>query len=239
MNVIHLNDIDSTNAYLLKNADRWQEVTLTTDYQSAGQGMGTNTWESENGKNLLFSILIHPTWLPVTQQYLLSMAEALALRETLAEYADDITIKWPNDIYWKDRKLSGTRIDLNLMGSAMQDMVIGTGINVNQRAFKSDAPNPVSLWQITHEEHSREEILQKILRRFEQNMETLRQGGAAEITKTYHQHLYRRDGMYEYQDSEGVFRAEIDHVEPSGLLVLRREDGTLSSYYFKEVSFQL
>lgn len=239
MKVIHLHDIDSTNAYLLQNADRWQEVTLTTDYQSAGQGMGTNTWESEAGKNLLFSILIHPTWLPVAQQYLLSMAEALALRDVMAEYADDITIKWPNDIYWKDRKLSGTRIDLNLMGSAMQDMVIGTGINVNQREFRSDAPNPVSLWQITHEEHDKDRILQEILCRFEQNVETLRQGGAEEIIKTYHQHLYRRDGMYEYKDSEGVFRAEIDHVEPSGLLVLRREDGTLSSYYFKEVSFEI
>lgn len=165
MEIIHLTNITSTNDYLLSLKSQ-EDIVAVSDYQTRGKGMGTNRWESEPGKNLLFSILIHPTWIPVNQQYLLSMAEAVALCDTLREVTDDITIKWPNDIYWKDKKISGTRIDVNLSGGILADMVIGTGINVNQTEFLSDAPNPVSLKQITGMEHDREALLNDILERF-------------------------------------------------------------------------
>ena len=144
MEIIRLSDTASTNDYLLGlNTD--QDLCVVADYQSAGKGMGTNTWESESGKNLLFSILLHPTWLPINKQYLLSMAEAVAIVEVLG---DGFEIKWPNDIYYGDKKLSGTRIDINLQGSTLKDVIIGTGINVNQEVFLSDAPNPISLKNI-------------------------------------------------------------------------------------------
>ena len=245
MEIIKLSDISSTNDYLL-GLDTEEDVCVRTDYQSAGKGMGTNTWESEAGKNLLFSILVHPVWLSVTEQYLLSMAEALAIHDALTEFLDltmgvetikKLTIKWPNDIYWEDKKLSGTRIDGNIKGGVLQDFVIGTGINVNQQRFFSDAPNPVSLYQITGKEYDNDEILNKILEHFAKYQDALKQGDKEKVVREYHERLYRRTGIHRYEDGNGTFDAEIVKVNTNGIMTLRRTDGTLSDYEFKEVRF--
>lgn len=236
MRVIQLENIGSTNEYLL-NGNKYDDLCVVADYQSAGKGMGSNTWESEAGKNLLFSILIHPVWLPITEQYLVSMAEAVAIVDSLSPVLPNLTIKWPNDIYWENKKLSGTRIDVNIQGGGLRDMVIGTGINVNQEEFKDTAPNPVSLKQITGKDHSREEILQVILERFEEYLEMLRMDEKERIVKKYHERLYRREGWHQYEDSKGTFEAELVKVAKNGIMTLRRKDGTLSEYEFKEVKF--
>ena len=241
MEIIKLSDTASTNDYLLGlNTD--QELCVVTDYQSAGKGMGTNTWESEPGKNLLFSILLHPTWLPINKQYLLSMAEAVAIVEVLG---DGFEIKWPNDIYYGDKKLSGTRIDINLQGSNLKDVIIGTGINVNQEVFLSDAPNPVSLKNITGKEHDRDTLLRDILERFSVYYTKLQKdflrpsldGMRSWIDYQYHKNLYRRTGLHTYADKNGTFQAEIVRVAENGIITLRRQDGTLSQYEFKELRF--
>lgn len=238
MEIQRIDTTSSTNDYLLgMNTDR--EMVVVSSYQTSGKGMGTNTWESEAGKNLLFSILIHPDWLPIARQYLLSMAEAIALVEVMREVTGDeaFTIKWPNDIYWQDKKVSGTRIDVNLQGTAIHDMVIGTGININQRAFYSDAPNPASLWQITGREYDTDDILQRIIERFERYKAVLQDGGDEDIMAMYHDNLYRRHGMHRYEDEAGAFDAELVGVAPNGIMTLRRSDGSLSRYEFKEVKF--
>ncbi len=238
MKVLRLENIGSTNDYLL-GLKTSQEVCAVTDYQSAGKGMGSNTWESEAGKNLLFSILVHPEWLPITEQYLMSMAEALAIHETivlfLGEEGREVTIKWPNDIYWQDKKLSGTRIDGNIQGSRLQDLIIGTGINVNQEVFTGTAPNPVSMKQITGKTYSRDEILDKMLERFEHYAGVLKSGGKEEIMSAYHARLYRRTGFHRYEDKDGVFEAEIVRVAANGILTLRTKEGEERKYEFKEV----
>jgi len=241
MEIIKLSDTASTNDYLLGlNTD--QELCVVTDYQSAGKGMGTNTWESEPGKNLLFSILLHPTWLPINKQYLLSMTEAVAIVEVLG---DGFEIKWPNDIYYGDKKLSGTRIDVNLQGSSLKDVIIGTGINVNQEVFLSNAPNPISLKNITGKEHDRDTLLRDILDRFSVYYTKLQKdflrpsldGMRSWIDYQYHKNLYRRTGLHTYADKNGTFQAEIVRVAENGIITLRRQDGTLSQYEFKELRF--
>ncbi len=238
MEIERIETTSSTNDYLLSLSDD-REVAVVTDYQTSGKGMGTNTWESEAGKNLLFSILIHPDWLPIARQYLLSMAEAIALVEVMREVTGDeaFTIKWPNDIYWQDKKVSGTRIDVNLQGFRIHDMVIGTGININQRVFRSDAPNPASLWQITGREYDADDILRRILERFDRYRTLLQDAGEEKIMAMYHENLYRRHGMHRYEDEAGEFDAELVGVAPNGIMTLRRSDGTLSRYEFKEVKF--
>lgn len=232
MEIIKLSDTASTNDYLLGlNTD--QDLCVVTDYQSAGKGMGTNTWESEPGKNLLFSILLHPTWLPINRQYLLSMAEAIAIVEVLGE---GFEIKWPNDIYYGDKKLSGTRIDINLQGSTLKDVIIGTGINVNQEIFLSDAPNPISLKNITGQEHDRDILLRDILERFYIYYNKV-QDSPQEVVRRYHEKLYRKVGFHTYADKDGTFQAEIVSVAENGIITLRRNDGTLSHYEFKELKF--
>ena len=163
--IIHLDTIDSTNRYLREMDCPAEEDLLVcvADYQTAGRGQGTNTWESEKGKNLLFSVLAKPVDIAPTRQFILSEACALALKDVLDRSVDDITLKWPNDIYWQDCKLSGTLIETSLSGGRIRHCIFGVGLNVNQREFKSDAPNPVSLWQIVQHETDREHLLEQII----------------------------------------------------------------------------
>lgn len=234
MEIIKLTDTASTNDYLLGlNTDR--DICVVADYQSAGKGMGSNTWESEPGKNLLFSILVHPIWLPVRQQYLLSMAEAVAIVEVLGE---GFEIKWPNDIYYGDKKLSGTRIDVNIHGGQLRDVIIGTGINVNQEVFVSDAPNPISLKNITGTEHDRDTLLRAILYHFTYYYNMVRET-PDNIVHLYHEHLYHRTGLHTFTDKDGTFKAEIVRVAENGFITLRRTDNTLSHYEFKQLRFCL
>lgn len=258
MPYLKLTEIDSTNKYLMEHPSEEDVAVVYADYQTAGKGCGTNTWESERGKNLLFSVMIHPTMIIPRWQYLLSMTMAVALREVIEEemaplwlpqggekcavpdtipVTEEVTIKWPNDIYYGDRKLSGTLINLRLKGEEMQDMVIGVGLNVNQEIFVSDAPNPVSLKQITGHDHNIEEILQRIIERFTRYYNFLEQDNGDEIVQMYHDHLYRRTGMHEYEDNNGRFMAEIESVARDGIITLRRDNGERSRYEFKEVKF--
>ena len=135
---IRLKEISSTSLYMSQLCDRQKQADFTcvcSDYQTAGRGQRGNGWESEAGKNLLFSFVLYPDSLEASRQFVLSQITALALQETLAQYADDITVKWPNDIYWKDRKLCGTLIENDLTGLYVSRSISGTGVNLNQERF--------------------------------------------------------------------------------------------------------
>ena len=238
---IHLAEIDSTNRYLCERAHEFREsvVVATAEYQTHGKGQGSNSWESEWGKNLLFSILIHPVTVPVNQQFLLSMMGALSLKDVLDGYLSNVTLKWPNDIYWNDNKLSGTLIETTVHGHGIQNCVFGVGLNVNQTLFQSDAPNPVSMSQILGCEIDRQTLLDQILEAFESYYDKMKKGLYDEVVAQYHAALYRRTGVHYFHDRHGLFQAAIDHVEKDGHLVLRRKDGTLTPFAFKEVEFIL
>ena len=174
--MIRMQEVDSTNTFLknLKTYDADALTVAVADHQTAGRGQGTHTWESEPGKNLLFSLLTCPTWVPVRQQFLLSEAGALAVKDALDTYTDGITLKWPNDVYWNDKKISGTLIETSIDSKGIKRCIFGIGININQMEFRSDAPNPVSLAQILGHEVDREEVLQKIIEAFKKYYELLR-----------------------------------------------------------------
>mgnify|MGYP001674122836 FL=1 len=239
--IIRLQETDSTNRYLRDMQDKsLTDITVVVaDYQTAGRGQGTNRWESEAGKNLLFSLRIHPTMLPVSEQFLLSMSGGLALHETLQTYADGFTLKWPNDIYWYDYKVSGTLIETMIACGRLQSCIFGVGINVNQRMFCSDAPNPMSLCTIVGCEIDRERLLKQVLAAFEKYYDMLCRGDSHAVVSLYHEALYRRGGFYKYRDTEGSFKAEIVEVKSDGHLVLRDRQGMIRSYAFKEVEFML
>ena len=239
--VLRYGTIDSTNRLLLAHAqpDGETMTVAVADYQTAGRGQGHNTWESEKGKNLLFSVLLRPTNIAADRQFVISMAAALAHKEALDAYAEGITLKWPNDIYWQDRKLGGTLIETRLCGATITHCVVGTGINVNQRTFRSDAPNPVSLLNITGRETCRDALLGEVLEALSRYMDMAESGedGIETISQRYHAALYRRKGMHEYEDLHGRFLAKIAGVEPAGHLLLRLANGTVRRYAFKEVKF--
>lgn len=236
---IHVVATTSTNTTLDELCNRQQMLELScvyTDYQSAGRGQRGNSWESENGANLLFSVVFFPNFLEANKQFRLSQVNALALQETLSQYADDITVKWPNDIYWKDMKLCGTLIENDLTGMKLSRSIAGTGVNLNQKKFISDAPNPVSLSQITGQTYDIKQILRQILERTAMYYDMLIQGQGDEIAKRYCSVLYRREGFHTYRDANGVFNARIVEIQPSGRLILEDEEGKLRPYLFKEVA---
>ena len=235
--VIHIDETDSTNHWLKSHqliANSLEPTAIWADYQTAGRGCGTNTWESERGKNLLFSMLIHPENLPANKQFQISMAISLAIVDALGQLVGDLSIKWPNDIYWRNGKIGGILIENTLKGNLIKESIIGVGLNVNQREFHSDAPNPVSLWQITGQETNREQLLKDILQAFD-NQKSI--SGSDPFAPRYTQMLYRRKGFHPYADKNGVFMAEITGVEEDGHLLLLDDNGKQRRYAFKEVQF--
>lgn len=208
---------------------------IYTAFQSAGRGQRGNSWESEDGKNLLFSFVVFPSFLEARHQFLLSKITALALQEVLSQYASDITIKWPNDIYWRNKKLCGTLIENDWMGAHVSRSISGTGVNLNQEVFKSTAPNPVSLYQITGNTYEPKAILDRLMERIGHYYGQLKAGNHELISARYFEKLYRKEGMHAYRDAQGTFLARIADITPMGKLVLEDEDGRTREYMFKEV----
>ncbi len=227
--IVHIDETDSTNRWLREQGGE-ENMVVWADYQTAGRGCGTNHWESERGKNLTFSMLLHPHDVPAQKQFRISRAISLAICKALGQHIGDLSIKWPNDIYWRDGKIGGILIEVTLQGNKVKDCIIGIGLNINQRVFRSDAPNPVSMWQICEQETDCEQLLQEILQAFQEYM-------GKSNKDEYQSMLYRRKGFHPYADKDGAFMAEIIDVEDDGHLLLRDDNGQLRRYAFKEVTF--
>ena len=242
--IVHIAETDSTNRWLRQavNTEEYgtsrTNIVVVADYQTSGRGCGTNTWESERGKNLTFSVLLHPARVPASRQFILSMANALALKDTLDNYVSDIKIKWPNDIYWRDKKICGTLIESTLQGSHIKDCIIGTGLNVNQHEFHSDAPNPVSLCQILGYEVNRNELLQQVLDNMAKYMAMVEKGLWDDISTCYRYHLYRLDETHGYRFLDGrMEQCKLLGVTDDGHLELLANNGEVYRMTFKEVQF--
>jgi BirA family biotin operon repressor/biotin-[acetyl-CoA-carboxylase] ligase len=233
--IVHIDETDSTNRWLKDELHkRNRPFCVVSDYQTAGRGCGTNTWESERGKNLLFSVLIHPQNVPVARQFILSMAMANSIAKVVSDYVKDVSVKWPNDIYVGDRKICGVLIENRLQGSVIKDCILGVGLNVNQLRFESDAPNPVSLANLAARVFDLSLLLQQLLTAFEAELSDL-----DGVRSRYLPQLYRRTGFHRYRDAWGETYAELVTVEDDGHLVLRDVDGHINRYAFKEVQFVL
>ena len=224
---------------------------IRTDFQTAGRGQAGNSWESEAGKNLLFSALLKYEGIHAAKQWRISMLVAVALWDTLTKYLlpEQLTIKWPNDIYFGDKKLVGILIENNLSGQYVGHSIVGIGVNVNQTEWLSNAPNPISMKEITGEEYDAEMLMNEWINAM--TMWELRT--TEEIKNAYLQRLYRRDGWHEYVEREvsitptaiapkGIensFWAEIVNVTEQGELVLRLQNNKEKTYHFKQIRFVL
>lgn len=240
--LIHISETSSTNTYMHELLEREkvpEGSCVWADFQTAGRGQIGNVWESEAGKNLTFSIVIYPNFLPANRQFLISELSAYSVKELLDKYTSDITVKWPNDVYWKDRKICGMLIENDLSGQNLYASVSGIGINLNQKEFYGGAPNPVSLWQILGHEVDRETCMQEFLDIFYANYVLILEGRENELHDKYMQSLYRKEGFYWYEDANGRFEAALQGIEPTGHLLLALKDGTVRRYEFKEVKYIL
>ena len=228
--VVHIDETDSTNHWLKAHGEG--TMVVVADFQTAGKGCGSNLWESERGQNLTFSMLIHPEALEARAQFRITEVVSVALCNTLERYIyKEVDIKWPNDIYVGDQKICGILIENRLQGSVIKDSIIGIGLNVNQQAFLSDAPNPVSMWQLTGQETNREALLEAFLQAFNEAWES------ETISKAYRQRLYRREGYHAFCDKDGRFEAKLRNVLNDGMLVLEDREGQRRNYAFKEIKY--
>lgn len=239
---IHLKETASTNTYTTRMASMLPSGTVIYTYvQTAGRGQRGNSWESEPGKNLSFSLLVKDIAVRPTEQFYISEGVALAIVEFLSKYTGEITVKWPNDIYWRDLKICGMLTENSLQGTAIKTTVIGVGININQTVFRSDAPNPVSLAQIIGHEVDLDESLHTVCALIEKYtaFSDFNEEAFAELHSRYLSVLYRNDGLphtFALPDGEWV-EATIAGVQPDGMLCLVLPDGSTGRYAFKEIAF--
>lgn len=231
--------VDSTND-LLKSMLREQQLPegfiVCAGFQHAGKGQTGNSWESAEGENLLFSMALYPLRIRVEEQFLISQLVSVGIKNTLDKYIDNLSVKWPNDIYWNDKKLGGILIENSLQSGRIKSTVLGIGINVNQRNFISNAPNPVSMFQITGKQHNIEELMLEIRNSI---LNVYRQMNPTLIRANYSEILYRKSGFYLYKTVDESFLAQLVSVHPDGCLELETKAGEHKSFYFKEVQFVL
>lgn len=254
VNYILLPETASTNTYAKENIKDYSHgySVVYTLNQTAGRGMDGNYWEAEGGKNISFSIICHPRMVKPAEQFVLSMAIAVdivnVLQKLYPEEKDNFRVKWPNDIYWNDKKLGGILIENTLKGYRMDSCIIGIGINVNQEFFKSDAPNPTSLKQITHRESDPIELMELIAQRFLKTLQVIKLLEDTDnyslnvkyesIRDNYHRLLYRYDKeLHTFQEGDKLFEAMIRKVQNDGRLTLINANGEEKDYWLKEVKF--
>lgn len=213
-------------------------VVVATE-QTAGRGQMGNSWESEPGKNLTFSIIIRPDFLPIQQQFRITQTITLALMRLLHPLVKNVSIKWPNDIYCNDKKIAGILVENSLKGDKIEYSIVGVGLNVNQEKFILGATNPASLKQLTNQEFDIYELLNQIIVHFvEVYSDWLVDRNDEKLHNAYMENLYKKNGMHLFKDHKGEFYAKIAEIKPSGHLILKTKSGELRTYAFKEVSFE-
>lgn len=243
-NYIFLEEATSTNT-LLAAADATDPqphaTVLAARSQTAGRGQRGNSWEAEPGKNLTFSVLLRPGGVAARDQFVISEAVAIAVAHVVASVVgagNDVAVKWPNDIYVGDRKICGILIENSLSGNSIVRSIAGVGLNVNQTEFVSDAPNPVSVAQLTGKSTDLRRLLEQVVEAIVRMADLCgTEAGAAEIHREYRSMLWRRNGMYRWVDAadSSVFDAEIDDIATTGHITLRTPAGELRTFAFKEV----
>ncbi len=226
---MYIKSTNSTNSLMKEMLAKGEwpegEFFVYAGYQTAGRGQTGNSWESEADKNLLCSILLPPD----KDLYFLNIAVGVAILRVIGE---DFTIKWPNDIYYGDKKVAGILVENAILGNEVKYSIAGIGLNVNQTTFVSDAPNPISLKQITGKEYDIDALMQQVYAKVQ---ETLNE----EVWEEYKNHLYRRDGFWKYKDQNGIFEARIIDVLPTGEIVLCDRNGQNRTYGFKQIKYIL
>lgn len=240
-------DENASSKKIVLNDKRAKEIQLvTTDYQTHGHGQVNTVWESARGENLLFSFLFRPQHITAGEQFFLSEIACLAVAHTLDAYTEGISVKWPNDVYHHDRKICGMLLRHTLSGAQISATLVGIGLNLNQKQFVGDAPNPVSLRQIIGRPVDREEVLNRFAHHFDRLLRTVtppdpdeRLAQRQRLHGEYLRRLYHHDGAHDYVDTASgeTFSAHIIDVAPTGQLTLRTTDGRLRHYHFKEVRF--
>ncbi len=231
----------STNDFLRNEAENGQlpeGYVIAANSQTSGRGQRGAVWESEPGANITMSLLLRPCCIGADHMFLVSKVVALGICEFLEQYGKPFSIKWPNDIYFEDKKICGVLIENQLMGSNILYSIVGIGLNVNQKKFFGDAPNPISMCHVYNRAFDRQEVLNGLLSAIDKWYQVLAGGNYGIVDNAYLGKLYHSKGTYTFRTPGGdSFSGNVELVEPNGRLTIRTTDGRALRFWFKEVQF--
>ncbi len=240
--ILELDSTESTNTYainLIKEVQVAEGTIVLTHTQTKGRGQVGNTWQAESGKNLTFSLVLHPNFLAIDKQFYLSKITSLAVFAMLTDFLDtslyDIKIKWPNDIMVNNKKIAGVLIENILRGTFLQSSIIGVGININQQNFNNVEKSAVSIGMFFQQDLDLKQILHSFCKHFETLYLSLKQNNLPKINFHYLEQLYKFNEWADYKTLTNSFKAKIIKVEENGLLHLVDEQNNILKFNFKEV----
>ncbi len=237
---IRLEQSESTNLDMLQlsRKERLPEGSVVIAVnQTHGRGLGENVWESEPGANLTFSILVYPTFVKGATQFLLSKMISLAVRDFLSRQVTGVSVKWPNDVYVGNKKIAGILIENFIEGLYLTKSIIGIGVNINQKQFVGDAPNPVSLWQLTGKSYGTDDCLYELIECIAWRYQML-QKNITLLNDYYLQNMYQVGEMHRYRADGIIFEARITGVNKYGMLEMITSENQRRTFGFKEVVFE-
>jgi len=235
-----LKSIDSTNSYLkheLSNNKPEEGFLICTDEQFSGRGQRTNSWESEAGKNLLLSFVLYPNFLKANKQFALSKAISLAVYDFILQFTNEVSIKWPNDIYIGNMKVAGILIENSLKGATISSSIIGLGININQEKFSKNIPNAISLHTHTGKTYNKSELLVVLTKKLNYWYKQLLSNRIDFIDEQYLSKLFRYKQTHFFIIEGQKVEAMIMGVAPDGKLIIETENGIQKSFAFKEIEY--
>lgn len=243
-NIEHFNQLDSTNRYaldLISKSNPIEGTVISTSFQTAGRGQIGRGWHSGQNENITLSVILKPDFLEIRNQYYLNMALAVSVRALIASKVDQkVCIKWPNDIYIEDSKIAGLLIQNVLMGSSFTAAVLGIGINVNQKIFPMDLPNPTSVFLASGLQVDLKSFSHELFARLEEQYIKLKKGFFKSIHLEYLEHLYlKNEGCHFKTRDEQSLQATIQSVDGLGKLVLKLENGSIQKFNFNELKYVL
>ena len=239
--IVHLDSIDSTNNYAAKEllTKSLNEGTVfVAACQRSGRGQGKSMWESAKDLNLTFSIVLYPKRVEVVRQFSISKAISLGVTDFLSQQVGGVSIKWPNDIYVNDKKIAGILIETAISAGKFTRAIVGIGLNINQEIFVSDAPNPVSLKNLTGKDYDLSEMLNSLCGKLDRRYLQLIRGETAVMNYDYEQLLYRRQIWAKYRADSTDFEGMITGVDFDGCLMIETREGIIRRFQFKEVIFR-
>ena len=237
-----INSLDSTNDYIreLHTKQKLSDgFTVIASQQTKGKGFHNNKWESESGKNLTFSFIVFPEFILAGKQFILSQAISLAILDYLKNYSDDFVVKWPNDIYYKNKKIAGILIENSIQGNYLYDSIVGIGLNINQEKFSSSLINPISLKTITGQSYNLDNQLKILMKHIQIRYSQLINNDFDRIQEMYLNNLYQLNKWALYKIKSNLFKGKIIGINKYGFLKIISEKGEEYLFNFKEVEYVL
>jgi len=242
LHIIDLKTVDSTNTYaasLLKTKKIEEGTIVLAKEQTSGKGQGDNRWESEPEKNLTFSWILFPCFLPPAQQFFLNKTISLGVCDFIRKFSlkGTVSIKWPNDIYLEYNKLGGILINNTICGEVFESAVVGIGLNINQMHFGKEVPNPISLRQVLGYEVSLRAGLETLVNNLERRYQQLRAGAHEILENDYRKHLLGYQQWRKFNIQNQTFEGKIDKVDEFGRLVVISRNNESRIFNHGEIEF--